>query len=43
MSESVVPESDGPRFAALSNLYILIIQKRLYNLFLVEKGQLNNL
>jgi hypothetical protein len=37
MSESVVTESDGREFAALSNPYILIIQKRLNNLFLVGK------
>jgi len=38
MSESVAPESDGQGFCAVSNLYILIIHKRLYNLFLVGKN-----
>jgi hypothetical protein len=37
MSESVVPESGGRGFAALSNPYVQITQKRSYNLFLVGK------
>jgi hypothetical protein len=38
MSELVVPKSDGQGFAALSNPHILVTQKRIYNIFLVEKS-----
>jgi len=38
VSDSIVPESDGRGFAALSNSYILITQKRLYNQFLVKRN-----